>query len=167
MQCRGKLHVDIFDADFPGEVPDGARLLAGKVRAAVNIRFQAPASKPDVLFTDRGRGFYQPNSGVSTPEWREAVEDHGFRTFMGNTAAMQPGSLQDVLLHETAVSWLRKRLQRSTPKKCWEESREAYGQRLKRCCDEVNKECDVEGLCRGFPNRLRSLVDTEGDRLPH
>ena len=30
MLCRGKLHVDMFDADFPGEVPEGAELLAEK-----------------------------------------------------------------------------------------------------------------------------------------
>ena len=39
-------------------------------------------------------------------------------------AADQPGSLGDVLLHETAVAWLRHRLSRSTPKNCWEEPRE-------------------------------------------
>ena len=79
----------------------------------------------------------------------------------------QPGSLQDILLHETAVSWLRKRLERSTPKKCWEETREAYMSRLKRCCDDVNRECDVEGLCNGFPKRMRKLAESEGGRLAH
>ena len=79
----------------------------------------------------------------------------------------QPGSLQDILLHETAVSWLRQRLEQSTPKKCWEETREAYGSRLKRCCEEVNKECDVEGPCNGFPKRIKLLEESKGDRLPH
>ena len=48
------------------------------------------------------------------------------------------GIVQDVLLHETSVSWFRKRLEQSTPKKCWEETREAYSRRLKRCCDAVS-----------------------------
>ena len=165
MLCRGKLHVELFDADFPGETPAGAKLLAEKVRSAVNVRFQAAASKPDVLFTDRGRGFYETNSGSITSEWKEAVAENGFSTFMGDNARKQPGSLQDILLHETAVSWLRKRLERTTPMKCWEESREAYGRRLKRCCEEVNKDCDVEGLCRGFPKRIRLLHDEDGGRL--
>ena len=86
---------------------------------------------------------------------------------MGDNARRQPGSLQDVLLHETTVSWLRKRLERSTPKKCWEETREAYGRRLKRCCEEVNKECDVEGLCKDFPKRMKRMGEREGERLPH
>ena len=85
---------------------------------------------------------------------------------MGDNARRQPGSLQDFLLHETAVSWLRRRLQRSTPKKCWEEMREAYGRRLKRCFEEVNKECDVAGLCRDFPKRIKLVHDRNGDRLP-
>ena len=125
------------------------------------------ASKPAVLFTDRGRGFYQTNSGTITPDWKQGVDENGFRTFMGDNAVRQPGSLQDIVLHETAVSWLRRRLERSTPKKCWEETREAYGSRLKRCCEEVNKECDVEGLCNGFPKRIKLLEENGGDRLPH
>ena len=167
MLCRGKLHVQVFDDDFPGEVPQGAKILADKVRAAVNIRFQASHSKPDVLFTDRGRGFYHTNSGNITAEWSEAVSTNGFRTFMGDNAREQPGSLQDVLLHETSVSWLRKRLEQSTPKKCWEETREAYSRRLKRCCDDINKDYDVEGLCRGFPKRIKMLTEIGGDRLKH
>ena len=125
------------------------------------------ASKPAVLFTDRGRGFYQTNSGTITPDWKQGVDENGFRTFMCDNAVRQPGSLQDIVLHETAASWLRRRLERSTPKKCWEETREAYGSRLKRCCEEVNKECDVEGLCNGFPKRIKLLEENGGDRLPH
>ena len=44
--CRGKLHVEVFDFEFPGEVPEGAAQLVEKVRAGVNIRFQQAASKP-------------------------------------------------------------------------------------------------------------------------
>ena len=105
--------------------------------------------------------------GNITAEWSEAVSTNGFRTFMGDNAREQPGSLQDVLLHETSVSWLRKRLEQSTPKKCWEETREAYSRRLKRCCDDINKDYDVEGLCRGFPKRIKMLTEIGGDRLKH
>ena len=100
-------------------------------------------------------------------EYKRSLEENHFSPIMGPNARAQPGSLQDVLLHETAVSWLRMRLTRSTPKKCWEETREEYGRRLKRCCEEVNKECDVEGLCQGFPKRIKLLKDKEGERLPH
>ena len=86
---------------------------------------------------------------------------------MGDCARIQPGSMQDPLLHETAVFGLRFRLGRTLPKKCWEESREDYGRRLKRFCEETNQECDVEGLCHGLPKRMKKLQEAEGDRLQH
>ena len=86
---------------------------------------------------------------------------------MGDNARAQPGSMQDVLLHDTAVSWMRTRLGRTIPTKCWEETPEQYGRRLKRCCDEVNEDCDVEGLCNGLPKRMRLLQDNGGNRLKY
>ena len=75
--------------------------------------------------------------------------------------------MQDVLLHETAVSWIRLRLDGTVPQKSWEESREQYGRRLKRCCEDANKECDVEGLCHGVLKRFKALKDNGGERLHH
>ena len=57
---RGKLHIEVFDCDFPGECPAGAAKLVEKVRAGVNKRFQQEDSKPDVVFTDRGKGRLLP-----------------------------------------------------------------------------------------------------------
>jgi len=51
--------------------------------------------------------------------------------------------------------------------KSWLETREDYGQRLKRCCDEINRELDVENLCRAFPKRIKQLKDAEGGRLSY
>jgi hypothetical protein len=165
MLSRGKLHVDIFDDNFPGETPEGVAELVAKVRSALNVRFQAAPSQPRNLFTDRGRGFYFPNSGVITPKYKQALADNDLQAFMGENAIQQPGSMQDFLLHETAVSWLRHRLAQSTPKKCWTETRPEYGRRLKRCCEEVNTDLDVEGLSNGLPKRLKKLHDKGGDRL--
>jgi hypothetical protein len=165
--CRGKLHVELLDSEFPGEVPEGARQLVEKVRAAVNIRFQQEATKPDMVMVDRGRGFWTPNSGKITPEFKAALREQGLRTVMGEDAVKQPGQLQEVLLHETAVSWLRCRLGRSAPAQSWLETREQYGARLKRCCDEINKDLDVDDLCRAFPKRCKLLDDAEGGRLRH
>lgn len=164
---RGKLHVDVLDESFPGETPEGAAQLVAKVRSALNVRFQNAASQPAVLFTDRGRGFYLPNSGAITTEYKEALAENELQAVMGDDASRQPGSMQDFLLHETAVSWLRHRLAESTPKKCWTETRPEYGRRLKRCCEEVNRDLDVEGLCKQLPKRLKLLKDKEGDRLKY
>ena len=130
--ARGKLLVDVLGERFAGETPEGAAELVGKVRAALNVRFQNAASVPKVLFTDRGHGFYAPNSGVITDEYQEALEEHGLEAFWGEFGGRQPGSMQDLLLHETAVSWLSVRLAQNTPKKRWEEARKEYCKHLKR-----------------------------------
>ena len=161
----GKLHVEVFDSEFPGEVPEGAAQLVEKVRVAVNIRFQQADSKPDVIFVDRGRGFWATNSGKITAEFKGALRGHGLRTFMKDDAGDQPGSLQEMLLHETAVAWIRRRLACTVPVKCWEETREEYGTRLKRCCEHINDEHDVDALCRAFPKRCKKLNDAKGGRL--
>ena len=44
-------------------------------------------------------------------------------------------------------------------------SGEEYGTRLKRCCEHINDEHDVDGLCRGFPKRCKKLDDAKGGRL--
>ena len=124
-------------------------------------------SKSKLVVTDWGRGFFEPSSGRITREHKEARAENDLRPFMGDCARIQPGSMQDLLLHETAVPWLRLRLGRTFPKKCWEESRGDFGRRLKRCCEETTQECDVEGLCHGLPKRVKKLQEAEGDRLQH
>ena len=162
---RGKLHVEIFDADFAGETQGGARDLVGKVRAAVNVRFQGGASKPDTVWTDRGKGFYAPGNGHITAEYKQALKDNHLKAALGDDASVQPGNLQELMLHETAVAWMRQKLAQSVPVRCWEESREAYAARLKGVVEEVNNNHDVEGLCRSFLSRITTLVDHAGGRL--
>ena len=78
---RGKLHIEILGPDFPGDTPEGASILVPKVRGSVNIRFHG--DKPDVVFTDRGRGFFAIKSGKITKKYKEALEANGFTAFMG------------------------------------------------------------------------------------
>ena len=80
-------------------------------------------------------------------------------------ASGQPGNLPELELHETAVAWLRVRLDRTVPAKAWEESREAYAARLKAVCADVNATRDAEALRRGFMKRIDQLVDQKGGRL--
>jgi hypothetical protein len=105
---RGKLHVEILGTDFPGETPAGAARLAASVRTALNIRFQG-STPPKVIFTDRGQGFYHINGGRITDEYKAALQDHGLKDFNAGSASMQPGNLQEVMLHETSVAWIRRR----------------------------------------------------------
>ena len=94
-----------------------------------------------------------------------ALKFHDLKAFFPKSAAVQPGQLQEVMLHETAVSWMRDRLTKTLPKRCWEEAPDAYRARLKACAAHINGSCDVEGLCRELPSRVRDLADREGDRL--
>ena len=72
----------------------------------------------------KGEGRGPTNSGKITKEFKGALREHDLRTVMGDDAGKQPGSLQEVLLHETAVAWIRRRLACTVPVNCWEETRE-------------------------------------------
>ena len=51
------------------------------------------------------------------------------------------------------------------PSRPWLETREGYTKRLKTCCDAINRDLNVEGLCRGFPKRIANLRRLKGGRL--
>ena len=162
---QGKLHVEVLPPGFPGETEAGARILMQKVRAALNVRFQGAAKVPNVVFVDRGNGFYVQASGDITPSYQAALKDYGLRNFMSDNCGLQPGQLGDVLLHETAVGWIRRRERKSVPARAWQESREALALRLKGIVREFNSKYDVESLCRKFPARIKLLVDGGGKKL--
>ena len=88
-----------------------------------------------------------------------------FKTVHGDDASAQPGKLQEVMLHETAVAWIRHRLARSVPARPWDETREEYTSRLKAICTDINDTLDVQGLCQALPKRIAQLIETKGDRL--
>ena len=96
---------------------------------------------------------------------KKALGGCGFTAFWGDDASVQPGHLQELMLHETAVSWLRVRLERTLPSACWRETTEAFGTRLRACCADVNANLGVEALCRDFPKRVQLLLDQGGGRL--
>ena len=95
--------------------------MVAKVKVALNARFKKDPA-PKILFTDRGNGFYESGSGVITPTYKKALKEHGLRAFWGQDASIQPGQLQEVMLHETAMAWVRERLSKTQPKNKWEET---------------------------------------------
>ena len=163
---RGKLHIEILPENFPGDTEEGAGLMVQKVRSALNIRFQG-ATAPTVLFTDRGNGFYNSGTGRITRTYSAALRAHGLQAFLAADASIKPGQLQELMLHETAVSWIRDRLRRTLPRRPWEETPEEYGSRLKACAAYINEHHNVDKLCRGLPARLHELNRLKGDRLGH
>ena len=42
-----------------------------------------------------------------------------------------------------------------------------FEQTMKECAKYINKEYDVEGLCRSFPDRIKKLAAGGGERLKH
>ena len=69
------------------------------------------------------------------------------------------------MLHETVVGWIRFEERRSLPKKPWEETEEQFEIRLRRIAQKINKEYNVEGLCRELPERIEKLVLAKGEKI--
>ena len=156
--------MEILLDNFAGDHPDGAAPLVAKVRSALNIRFQG-STPPRMVFVDRGAGFYNTGTGRITADFKLALKDHGLTAFMGDDASQQPGSLQEMMLHETAVAWIRRGLTWTLPAKPWEESVEDFAARLKEVVRKVNAEYNVDGLCHELPVRVQALFDAEGGKV--
>ena len=162
---RGKLHVEVLGSSFPGDHVSGMDTFVQKLRTAVNTRFRGGGSQPDIVFVDRGGGFYH-GTGRITTEFKSALRANGFTAFHGEDAKDQPGRSGDLWLHETSVSWIRDRLKRSLPKDPWNETEESFTKRMKKAVEHVNDKHDVAGLCREMPSRMHDVVHaTRGDRL--
>ena len=84
----------------------------------------------------------------------------------GRDAECQPGRSGDLWLHETSMSWIRERMKRSQPVEPWTESEEDLGKRLKAAAGYCTANYDVEGLCKGLPQRIRDIIEAKGGRLP-
>ena len=163
--ARGKFHIELLPADFPGDRPEGAAAFVAQVRVALNLRFQNAEDRPRVVFVDRGVGFYNPGHGRITQEFKAALADQGLKAFMGHDASAQPGHLSDLMLHETAVAWVRKYEGQTLPRRPWEETAGDFATRLKRIAAAINEDHDVEGLCRGLPPRIEKLFSRQGGKL--
>ena len=128
------------------------------------------AKKPSTLFTDRGPGFYHRRWGTVTGAYESACREHGFKLWAGYNAKegthAQPPDVADVLLHETAISWLRREEEHTRPVRPWEETPLALEQRLQQAVEQINTKFNVRNLCAEFPERLHDLCwRTGGDRL--
>ena len=161
---RGKLHVELLPETFPGEKPRGIHELVSKLPGILNARFPT-TEPPKVVMTDRGPAFYHTATGRITREYKASLRAHGLRPLMGDNASKQSGDAQEVMLHETAVALLRRRLTLTVPRKPWLETREAYGARLKDQAAFINVRYNLEGLSKEFPLRLQKVIDHDGGRI--
>ena len=124
-------------------------------------------------YTIRARtpGFYHRRWGTVTGDYESACREQGFKLWVGPNSKQgpraQPPDVADVVLHETAISWLRVEEEQTRPTRPWEETPKQLAVRLQRGVSRINKDFDVRGLCMEFPDRLHTLVKKKGgDRLP-
>ena len=146
-------------------------MLVGRLPALLNEMLGRSARKPRTIFTDRGPGFYHRRWEAITGDYESACREHGFKSSQGSNSKKgphaQPGDIGDVLLHETAISWMRRREEATRPTKPWEETPHDVAARLQAAVCHVNEQFEARALCKEFPKRLHDLVNTtRGDRLP-
>ena len=161
---RGKLHVELLPETFPGEKPEGINDLVSKLPAILHTRFPNEQA-PKVVMSDRGPAFYHTATGRITGDYDAALQAHGLQPLMGQDASKQSGDAQEVMLHETAVALLRRRLALTLPRRPWLETREAYCTRLKDQAAFINVHYNMEGLCKEFPLRLQKVIEHDGGRI--
>ena len=114
--------------------------------------------------TDKGKGFYH-GTGRITEEYDAALAEHNFRPLMTQSNTIQPGDCQELMLHETAVAWVRRKLTHTLPAEPWKETRGDFGHRLKEICSYINEAYDVAGLSHEFPDRLEAVYEAQGGRI--
>ena len=155
----------LLGSSFPGDKTEAMGEFVDKLKKAIRTRFPNERDQPNVVFVDRGEGFYKSN-GVMTTEFGKALRRNGLKAYHGTNAECQPGRSGDLWLHETTVSWVRERMKRTQPVEPWNESEEELGKRLKAAAAHCTSGHDVPSLCREFPARMHDLVHvTKGDRL--
>ena len=161
---RGRIGVMVMDEGW-GEDAESMAVFVARLPKLLNTMLGRDTPKPKVLYSDRGSGMYVPRTGQATGAYAAAVEGEGFRLYGGTDNKAQPADLADVLLHETAVSHVQKRIRLSRPRKPWLETRQQFSERMQKVVKEVNKSVDLVGICCEYPTRLRALVEKKGGRL--
>ena len=162
--ARGVLDVAVWEEDFPGETGEGAATVAAMIPSFLERRLPRARRLPRVVVSDRGRGFFT-SRGAITKKYAKALQEAKLRPFTGDDASEQPANIPDLFLHEVATAWIRKREQQTKPAKPWLETRKAFAKRMAGIVRDINKSCDVAGLCRSFGNLLQQVVDRQGDKL--
>ena len=95
-----------------------------------------------------------------------AVKAAGFKLFWGDDASQQSPDMPDLLLHETAVAWFRRKLSKQRPVCApWEETQAQWTARARQVVAFINDSYRVDRLCKQFPGRFRACKDSDGERL--
>ena len=162
--ARGKVHVEVMPEDW-GLTGAGLAQFVRRLPGILRKMLGPGAPLPRNLFTDRGTGLYS-SQGFVVGKYESAVRQEGFSLYWGPDASAQAPDMGDLLLHETAVAWLRRRLRSEKPAvRPWEGTCEQWTERVRKVVRGINADYDVRGLCNEFPGRLAECVAKRGDRL--
>lgn len=147
--ARGKVHVEVMGRDWEQNGAGQAKMVALLPKVLKKMCGRSAEALPETVFSDRGPGFYHPSQGTINPHYAAALSEHGFTPWAGDHALWQPGDIPDLLLHETAVSWVRKFL-RQHPVKIGENMARNISnleEKLQEAVDHINTYYEVEDTC--------------------
>ena len=166
MLVRGRVHIEVVGADW-NQTGSGMATFVDRLPRLLPTLLGKGALMPRVVVSDRGPGFYQSLTGHIVKDYVDALDKNGFRPFAGSDASTQPPDIPDLLLHETAVGWIRNYLRKHPFARSGTlDVQEARLRKLlKQCADHINAHYDVDRLCDRFPARLQEMIDKGGQRL--
>ena len=144
---------------------EGMTMFVQRLPAILRKMLGPDARLPRTIFTDRGTGMYS-SQGRVVKAYGAAVKAAGFKLFWGDDASQQSPDMPDLLLHETAVAWFRKKMRKQRPVCApWEETHAQWIARARLVVAHVNANHRVDKLCQQFPQRLQACKDSAGERL--
>ena len=166
--AKGRVHIEVMP-DGWRQNGEGMAYMISLLPGILKTMLGDNAKLPGVLFTDRGPGFYHPSTGSICPEYVASLEAHGFTAWAGDHSKWQPPDIPDILLHETAVSWVRNYLRKHPFKMANTPSGSVHRLTvmLREAAWYINETYAVGQLCLDLPKRLRELVAAEGERLKY
>ena len=162
--ARGTVHVEVMPEDWT-VTGEGLAMFVQRLPDVLRRMLGPDARLPRTIFTDRGTGMYN-SRGRAVRAYSAAVKAAGFKLFWGEDASQQSPDMPDLLLHETAVAWFRRKLAKERPS-CvpWEETQALWTTRARRVVAFLNENYRVDRLCQQFPQRLRACKGGDGERL--
>lgn len=153
--AAGKVHIHVLGKGWHQDAEGQAQVVAELPGIVRKMAGQGNPT-PTTLFTDRGPGFYHPTTGNICREYHEALEEQGYTAWAGESSKWQPSDIPDILLHETAVAWVRKFLRQHPIKLGTDMERNItkLEGKLKEAEEHINEHYEVEDL--GAQNRHRT-----------
>lgn len=164
---RGMVRIEVMGSKWQ-QTGAGVASFVERLPGILGDMVPAGDALPRVVVSDRGPGLYQGSTGHIVHAYSSALHEQGFRPFAGTDASSQPADIPDVLVHETAVAWVRNYLRRRPFSRSGslDFQEQKLREVLSQCQQHINSNYKVDDLCRAFPKRLRRLVhETHGDRL--